>query len=123
MVFHKPSEVRLDSLFGVGFSVLEYAKKDLYEAFFFQFLPAYYSCTVALSDTGKTCYISFSVQLIRQNALFPDSLLLIVKHKPEESAISPIMQYLDTSNFPIDHPHYSQKHSGELGYWKSEVYF
>ncbi|XP_037774372.1 uncharacterized protein LOC119570884 [Penaeus monodon] len=88
----------------VGFTILELAKFKFYN-FYYKVLKAHYG------DRVKLCYSD------------TDSYILSVETDDieKELSISPLKEWIDTSNFSHDHPLYNPSTKGKLGLLKSET--
>lgn len=95
--------VKLDKPIYVGFSVLELSKILMYE-FHYKVMRAKYGENLRLlfADTDSLCYHIVTDDL-------PNDLMNLKD------------RYLDTSNYPIDHPLYSKKNARVYGYFKNEI--
>jgi len=88
----------------VGFTILELAKLKLYN-FYYKVLKTHYG------DRVQLCYSD------------TDSYILSVETDDiyKELSLSPLKEWIDTSNFSHDHPLYNQSVKGKLGLLKSET--
>jgi len=102
MVRSARTKIKLNKPIAVGFCILELSKVIMY-TFFYEHLKAKYAerCTLLFTDTDSLCC------QITTRDLYDD--------------MGQMMDQLDTSNFPIDHPQYSQKNRRVLGKFKSET--
>ena len=95
------SVVRLDRPIYVGFSVLEESKVHMYRFHYQIMKPQYPDISLLFTDTDSLCY------LIQTEDLYADFS-------------SQLATYMDTSNFPRDHPSYSTANARVLGKFKEE---
>ena len=86
----------------VGFTILEMAKLLMYRFYYEALLPKY----------GDKMRLLFTDT---------DSFILLVETPDQHADMADMMEWFDTSNFPIDHPLYSTANRRKLGYFKSET--
>ena len=102
VTFNRPS-VKASSPIYVGYSILDHAKLYMYKFWYSTIVPTYgQRAQFVYSDTD-----SFIINIETDD---------IVKEIQ-----GPLAKHLDLSNFPLDHPLYSNKCMGELGKLKIET--
>ena len=103
LVTYNRSSVKASSPIYVGFSILDHAKLFMYTFWYSTIVPTYgEKAEFVYSDT--------------------DSFIINLKTEDITKEITgPLTEYLDLSNFPSDHPLYSNKCKGELGKLKIET--
>nr|XP_027209340.1 uncharacterized protein LOC113802890 [Penaeus vannamei] len=86
----------------VGFTILELAKLKLYN-FYYKVLKTHYG------DRVQLCYSDSYILSVETDDIY------------KELSLSPLKEWIDTSNFSHDHPLYNQSVKGKLGLLKSET--
>ena len=101
-VFRKKEKVLLDRLYPVGFSILELSKNHMYETWYEFMLPnlGEENVNIVLTDT--------------------DSLLIHAKGMSRNQFFDCIDECMDYSNYPPDHPRFSNANKARPGYFKDE---
>lgn len=97
---HSQSMIKHDRPIYAGFTILELSKHFMFD-FFYNILIKDLKCSLELgmSDT--------------------DSFLFKISNSREFRRH--IKQYMDYSNYPLDHPRYSSENKSKLGYFKDEL--
>ena len=103
IVNHNLTSIIADSPIYIGFSILDLAKKIMYD-FWYKTLQQIYKDRVRLLYTDTD---SFFISLETENL--------------EYELNGPLKPYLDLSNFPKSHPLHSSERKGELGLLKIET--
>jgi len=99
--FHRKKKVYMNSNYAIGFTVLELSKLIIQKRYYEDIQRVFPGeAAVLMSDT--------------------DSLVLLLKERSVEGALYKMMDFLDTSNLPPEHPLYDAKKKNVLGYMKSE---
>ena len=101
-VYMNKNFIVLDRLYATGFSILEISKNHMYQSWYNFIQPSLgvENVNVVLTDT--------------------DSLLLHVKNKSRNEMLDKLASCMDFSNYPIDHPRYSDKNKAAPGFFKDE---
>ena len=100
--YNKPS-VKASSLIYMGYSILDHAKLYMYRFWYSTIVPTY----------GKRAQFVYSDT---------DSFIINIQANDIVKEIQgPLADHLDLSNFPLDHPLYSNRCKGELGKLKIET--
>ena len=103
LVTYNKSCVKASSPIYVGFSILDHAKLFMYKFWYSTILPAY-------GERAEFVYTDTDSFIIN---IETDDIMNEIK--------GPLSEYLDLSNFPRNHPLYSDKFKGELGKLKIET--
>ena len=104
----KQESVKLNKPVFVGFTVLELAKKVMYE-FLYLFLKKYFSAWYII-ETLYTDTDSFMLKFMAKNKSSPPLCDLFQKNSNR----------FDFSNFPKDHPLHNTENEKKMGYFKME---
>jgi hypothetical protein len=105
-VFMKPPKVVMKHCLPVGFSILEHSKRIMQELYYDNILPL--SGLIPSRD-------------IRICTTDTDSFIFAVECESLDKFFGDISPCLDFSNFPRDHPLYSDSRKGEVGLLKDEM--
>ena len=100
--FHALNSIKLDKPYLIGSTILELSKEFMLRSFYKRIRPLFISADLIFSDTD-----SMALKITSARDVDPARILF-------EEGI------LDTSNYPHDHPLYSQKHAFQLGFFKDE---
>ena len=101
LVFMGKKKVKLNQLWPVGFSILEYSKCHMLSLFYKHIRPAFMNkATILLSDT--------------------DSFVLALSSPSTDHAISVLGDVMDTSNYKPSHPLYNASRKNVPGLLKNE---
>ena len=103
IVISAAEEILLNHPQQIGFTILEFAKYELYY-FFYKVLKPHYGNKAQLLYSDTDSYVI---------ALYVDDI-------DAEYGKYPLKDYMDTSNFDKNHPLYSVTNKGKLGLLKSE---
>jgi hypothetical protein len=95
----KKTKVKLNKPIYVGAAILELSKLRMYEWYYDYFRPKYPGCKVLYTDT--------------------DSLIIDIPTEDIYKELNPAD--FDTSNYPRDHPLFSEQNKKELGFMKDEM--
>ena len=95
----KKTKVMLNKPIYVGMTILELSKLRMYEWYYDYFRPRYPGCKVLYTDT--------------------DSLIIDIPTEDIYKELNPAD--FDTSNYPRDHPLFSDQNKKELGFMKDEM--
>ena len=90
----------------LGFQILELAKKKAIYSFWYKVIKANYGERAQLAYENTDSFI-FSLEIERSLS--------------EEQQYGAIAPYLNTTNFPLDHPCFSNERKGQSGLLKSET--
>jgi hypothetical protein len=102
-VFMDKEKIVLDRLYAIGFTILELSKLHMYASYYDFFLPA-------LGGPGQ-------VELVLTDT---DSLVLQVSDMSRDEMFERITPIMDFSNYPRDHPLFSDERKAIPGYFKDE---
>ena len=103
-VIRKQGRVVLDRCYAVGFTILERSKDFMFRQYYYKILPRLGGvdlCKVVMSDT--------------------DSLILRVLYVSKWRCLEALREFMDFSNYPKNHPLYSENNKMQLGFWKDEM--
>ena len=103
-IIRKQGRVTLDRCYAVGFTILERSKDFMYKEYYYKILPrlgGVKMCKVVMSDT--------------------DSLILRVHYISKWRCLDALKEIMDFSNYPKNHPLYSETNKMQLGFWKDEL--
>jgi len=94
-IFQKPTRVKMDRCYAVGFSILELSKRFVFSEYYFRIAPVLGpSCRVLMSDT--------------------DSLMLYFFGQSKNEALKKLQHVIDFSNYPKDHPLFDESKKNEI---------
>ena len=101
-VYSKKKKVKLDRLYATGFSILELSKNHMFESWYNYMLPnlGTKNANVVLTDT--------------------DSLLIHTRNISRNQFFNAINDCMDFSNYPPNHPRFTNKNKARPGYFKDE---
>ena len=105
--FMRKQKVYLRSCHAIGLSILDYSKLHMYDLYYNYIIPS-----TKLSPVNKTLSIIMSDT---------DSFLLAFKNKSLKAFFKNISHVMDYSNYPKEHPLYSDEVAGALGFLKDEM--
>ncbi len=101
IIFLRKNTVVMNKPFACGFTILERSKCFMYEKYYETIKPILGDCNVLMSDT--------------------DSLILEVKNRKKTDNILKLYHIIDFSNYPQDHPNFSNANKNQLGFFKDEL--
>uniref|UniRef100_T1JU36 DNA-directed DNA polymerase n=1 Tax=Tetranychus urticae TaxID=32264 RepID=T1JU36_TETUR len=128
-------EVLMDKPIIVGFSILELAKLKMYEIHYNTFKPHYQeNINLVYTDTDSLIYEIKTDDIRADLQSFPhyqeninlvytdtDSLIYEIKTDDIRADLQSFAHIMDFSNYPKDHPLYSNIHNKKIGYLKDEM--
>ena len=101
-VYLSKMTIKLDRLYATGFSILELSKEHMYRSWYQFIQPALgkENVSIVLTDT--------------------DSFILHIRNMSRSEAMDRLADCMDFSNYPKDHPRFSEQHKAVPGYFKDE---
>ena len=102
-VFLKQRTLHMSQAWAIGFTILERSKGLIYSDYYERIKPALgEKCAVLFTDTDSLC-------------------LRVTGKLTKDQVLDKLADVMDYSNYPKDHPRYSQARQNQLRYWKDEM--